>query len=116
MTVKWLPHSRILIGWLFLMLFDWLTLQAISVLWCMSVNHWKNLQIFLPEDDMPIANRDLIYRVVVFQAAVIVVFNYLAITIVFPAMIAIDVKRKRDQRHDLFCCIQRYFLPLPCLV
>ncbi|XP_031550501.1 protein patched homolog 1-like [Actinia tenebrosa] len=42
-----------------------------------------------------------------FQAAVIVMFNYFAIIIVFPAMIAIDVKRKRDQRYDLCCCIQR---------
>ncbi|EDO48180.1 predicted protein, partial [Nematostella vectensis] len=41
------------------------------------------------------------------QAAVIVVFNYLAVTIVFPAMIAIDVKRKQDQRYDLLCCFSK---------
>ena len=38
-----------------------------------------------------------------------VVFNFLAVTVIFPAMIAIDRNRGR-RGSDLLCCCRRYIL------
>lgn len=37
-----------------------------------------------------------------------VVFNFYAVTVIFPAMIAIDKHRRACGRYDLFCCFERY--------
>ena len=37
-----------------------------------------------------------------------VVFNFYAVIVIFPAMIAIDKHRRAYGRYDLFCCFERY--------
>ncbi|XP_028400006.1 protein patched homolog 1-like isoform X2 [Dendronephthya gigantea] len=41
------------------------------------------------------------------MAGVIIVFNFFSIVLIYPAMIGIDVKRRKDQRYDIFCCVRR---------
>ena len=36
----------------------------------------------------------------------VVIFNFIGVIIIFPAMIAIDVKRRKDQRYDIICCVK----------
>ncbi|KAM9329094.1 protein patched homolog 1 [Gastrophryne carolinensis] len=38
------------------------------------------------------------------QAAVVVVFNFAMVLLIFPAILSIDLYRRRDQRIDIFCC------------
>ncbi|XP_068677045.1 protein patched homolog 1-like isoform X1 [Montipora foliosa] len=42
-----------------------------------------------------------------FQAGIVVAFNFYAVIIIFPAMIAIDKCRRKAGRYDLFCCKER---------
>ena len=37
-----------------------------------------------------------------------VVFNFVAVIVIFPAMIAIDKNRRSSGCYDLFCCFERY--------
>ena len=36
-----------------------------------------------------------------------VVFNFLAVIVIFPAMIVIDKNRRRSGKYDLLCCCER---------
>ena len=36
-----------------------------------------------------------------------VVFNFLAVIVIFPAMIVIDKNRRKSGKYDLLCCIER---------
>nr|WJJ61139.1 Patched [Patiria miniata] len=39
------------------------------------------------------------------QFAIVIVFNFLAIVLVFPAILALDIKRRESKRVDIFCCL-----------
>ncbi|XP_033636690.1 protein patched homolog 1-like isoform X1 [Asterias rubens] len=39
------------------------------------------------------------------QFAIVIVFNFLAIILVFPAVLALDIERREAKRVDMFCCI-----------
>ncbi|XP_022105455.1 protein patched homolog 1-like isoform X2 [Acanthaster planci] len=39
------------------------------------------------------------------QFAIVIVFNFLAIVLVFPAILALDIKRRDAKRVDIFCCL-----------
>jgi len=41
------------------------------------------------------------------QAAVVVVFNFIAVIIIFPAMISLDLRRRKVERYDVVCCLKR---------
>jgi len=41
------------------------------------------------------------------QAAIVVVFNFLAVIVIFPAMIVIDKNRRRSGKYDILCCVER---------
>lgn len=43
-------------------------------------------------------------RVFSLQAAVLVLFNIGAMLLVFPAIVSLDLRRRRSGRVDLFCC------------
>ena len=48
------------------------------------------------------------YLIVLFlQAAIVVVFNFLAVIVIFPAMIVIDKNRRKSGKYDLLCCFER---------
>lgn len=47
-------------------------------------------------------------RVFSIQAAVLVLFNLVAMLLVFPALVSLDLRRRQSNRVDLFCCV-----PLP---
>ncbi|KAM3938748.1 protein patched homolog 1 isoform 2-T2 [Leptodactylus fuscus] len=38
------------------------------------------------------------------QAAVVVVFNFAMVLLIFPAILSMDLYRRRDRRLDIFCC------------
>ncbi|KAJ7372962.1 Protein patched 1 [Desmophyllum pertusum] len=40
------------------------------------------------------------------QAAVVVIFNFIGVIVIFPAMIGLDVRRRKRQRYDIICCIE----------
>ncbi|XP_074612004.1 protein patched homolog 1-like isoform X2 [Acropora palmata] len=42
-----------------------------------------------------------------FQAAIVVAFNFYAVIVIFPAMIAIDKCRRKAAKYDMFCCLGR---------
>ena len=46
-------------------------------------------------------------RVFSLQAAVLVVFNFIAVLLVFPALVSVDLHRRRHYRMDVFCCLYR---------
>lgn len=51
-----------------------------------------------------------LYSILLFsslQAAIVVVFNFLAVIVIFPAMIVIDKNRRRSGKYDLLCCCER---------
>ncbi|XP_018429733.1 PREDICTED: protein patched homolog 2 [Nanorana parkeri] len=39
-----------------------------------------------------------------FQAAVVVVFNFAMVLLIFPAILSLDLQRREDQRLDILCC------------
>uniref|UniRef100_A0A8C2KXQ0 Patched 1 n=1 Tax=Cyprinus carpio TaxID=7962 RepID=A0A8C2KXQ0_CYPCA len=39
-----------------------------------------------------------------FQAAVVVVFNFAMVLLIFPAILSMDLYRREDRRFDIFCC------------
>ncbi|PFX16832.1 Protein patched-like 2 [Stylophora pistillata] len=41
------------------------------------------------------------------QAAVVVIFNFFGVIIIFPAMLGVDVQRMKRQRYDIICCLKR---------
>ena len=41
------------------------------------------------------------------QAAVVVIFNFIGVIIIFPAMLGVDVQRMRHHRYDIICCLKR---------
>ncbi|KAK2569950.1 Protein patched-like protein 1 [Acropora cervicornis] len=41
------------------------------------------------------------------QAAVVVVFNFIAVIIIFPAIISLDLRRRKVERYDVVCCLKR---------
>ncbi|KAK6617228.1 hypothetical protein RUM44_005559 [Polyplax serrata] len=43
-------------------------------------------------------------RVFSLQAAVLILFNIGAMLLVFPAIVSLDLRRRRSERVDLFCC------------
>lgn len=43
-------------------------------------------------------------RVFCLQAAILLVFNLGAVLLVFPAMISLDIKRRKARRNDILCC------------
>nr|XP_029724560.1 protein patched-like [Aedes albopictus] len=43
-------------------------------------------------------------RVFCFQGAVLLVFNLAAVLLVFPAMVSLDLRRRRAGRSDILCC------------
>uniref|UniRef100_A0A8C4WDZ0 Patched 2 n=1 Tax=Gopherus evgoodei TaxID=1825980 RepID=A0A8C4WDZ0_9SAUR len=47
------------------------------------------------------------------QAAVVVVFNFVMVLLIFPAILSLDLHRRQDQRLDVLCCFYRCRLPLP---
>lgn len=46
------------------------------------------------------------------QAAVVVVFNFAMVLLIFPAILSMDLYRREDRRLDIFCCFTRYLLGL----
>ncbi|CAM5136580.1 unnamed protein product, partial [Eretmochelys imbricata] len=38
------------------------------------------------------------------QAAVVVVFNFAMVLLIFPAILSLDLHRRQDQRLDVLCC------------
>uniref|UniRef100_A0AAY4A8C8 SSD domain-containing protein n=1 Tax=Denticeps clupeoides TaxID=299321 RepID=A0AAY4A8C8_9TELE len=44
------------------------------------------------------------------QAAVVVVFNFAMVLLIFPAILSMDLYRREDHRFDIFCCFVRYVL------
>uniref|UniRef100_A0A8C2KH50 Patched 1 n=1 Tax=Cyprinus carpio TaxID=7962 RepID=A0A8C2KH50_CYPCA len=38
------------------------------------------------------------------QAAVVVVFNFAMVLLIFPAILSMDLYRREDRRFDIFCC------------
>lgn len=42
------------------------------------------------------------------QAAVVVVFNFAMVLLIFPAILSMDLYRREDRRLDIFCCFTRY--------
>lgn len=38
------------------------------------------------------------------QAGVVVIFNFIGVIIIFPAMISLDIRRRKAQRWDIICC------------
>nr|XP_006822692.1 PREDICTED: protein patched homolog 1 [Saccoglossus kowalevskii] len=43
-------------------------------------------------------------RTLSLQFAIIVVFNFVAVIFIFPAILALDIERREARRIDLFCC------------
>ncbi|KAJ7372959.1 Protein patched 1 [Desmophyllum pertusum] len=41
------------------------------------------------------------------NAAIVVVFNFFAVIVIFPAMIVIDRNRRRSGKYDLLCCLKQ---------
>ncbi|XP_068727610.1 protein patched homolog 1-like isoform X2 [Montipora capricornis] len=41
------------------------------------------------------------------QAAVVVIFNFIGVIIIFPAMISLDLRRRKIERYDILCCLKR---------
>ncbi|KAK2841047.1 hypothetical protein Q7C36_012626 [Tachysurus vachellii] len=41
------------------------------------------------------------------QAAVVVVFNFAMVLLIFPAILSMDLYRREDRRFDIFCCFIR---------
>nr|XP_014348888.1 PREDICTED: protein patched homolog 1 isoform X2 [Latimeria chalumnae] len=39
-----------------------------------------------------------------FEAAVVVVFNFAMVLLIFPAILSMDLYRREDRRLDIFCC------------
>uniref|UniRef100_W5MSD9 Patched 1 n=1 Tax=Lepisosteus oculatus TaxID=7918 RepID=W5MSD9_LEPOC len=39
------------------------------------------------------------------QAAVVVVFNFAMVLLIFPAILSMDLYRREDRRLDIFCCL-----------
>uniref|UniRef100_A0AAZ3RWQ6 SSD domain-containing protein n=1 Tax=Oncorhynchus tshawytscha TaxID=74940 RepID=A0AAZ3RWQ6_ONCTS len=39
------------------------------------------------------------------QAAVVVVFNFAMVLLIFPAILSMDLYRREDRRFDIFCCV-----------
>lgn len=46
------------------------------------------------------------------QAAVVVVFNFAMVLLIFPAILSMDLYRREDRRLDIFCCFTRYIFCL----
>uniref|UniRef100_A0A7N6ADU0 SSD domain-containing protein n=1 Tax=Anabas testudineus TaxID=64144 RepID=A0A7N6ADU0_ANATE len=44
------------------------------------------------------------------QAAVVVVFNFAMVLLIFPAILSMDLYRREDRRFDIFCC---FYSPPP---
>lgn len=42
-----------------------------------------------------------------FQAAVVVVFNFAMVLLIFPAILSLDLHRRKDKRLDILCCFYR---------
>lgn len=45
-----------------------------------------------------------VLRVFSLQAAILLLFNLAAMLLIFPAMISLDLRRRRAGLHDIFCC------------
>lgn len=43
-----------------------------------------------------------------FQAAIVVVFNFAMVLLIFPAILSLDLHRREDKRLDILCCFYRY--------
>ncbi|PFX16833.1 Protein patched-like 1 [Stylophora pistillata] len=41
------------------------------------------------------------------KAGIVVLFNFFAVIVIFPAMIVIDRSRRKSGKYDLLCCIER---------
>ncbi|XP_029473971.1 protein patched homolog 2 [Rhinatrema bivittatum] len=41
------------------------------------------------------------------QAAIVVVFNFAMVLLIFPAILSLDLRRREDKRLDLVCCFYR---------
>lgn len=42
------------------------------------------------------------------QAAVVVVFNFAMVLLIFPAILSMDLYRREERRLDILCCFTRY--------
>lgn len=42
-----------------------------------------------------------------FQAAIVVVFNFAMVLLIFPAILSLDLQRREDKRLDILCCFYR---------
>uniref|UniRef100_A0A8C9X7Y6 Patched 1 n=1 Tax=Sander lucioperca TaxID=283035 RepID=A0A8C9X7Y6_SANLU len=47
------------------------------------------------------------------QAAVVVVFNFAMVLLIFPAILSMDLYRREDRRFDIFCCFYSRYSPPP---
>uniref|UniRef100_A0A671LH12 Protein patched homolog 1-like n=1 Tax=Sinocyclocheilus anshuiensis TaxID=1608454 RepID=A0A671LH12_9TELE len=47
------------------------------------------------------------------QAAVVVVFNFAMVLLIFPAILSMDLYRREDRRFDIFCCFVSRCSPPP---
>lgn len=41
------------------------------------------------------------------QAAIVVVFNFAMVLLIFPAILSLDLHRREDKRLDILCCFYR---------
>ncbi|KAL4236598.1 Protein patched 1 [Mactra antiquata] len=47
-------------------------------------------------------------RVFCIQAGILILFNLVAVLLIYPAICSLDLKRKKSKRIDVFCCIESY--------
>lgn len=60
----------------------------------------SNASAFLAAAIIPIP----VLRTFCFQAGILIVFNLGAMLLVFPAMVSLDLRRRRSGRSDILCC------------
>ncbi|XP_045158248.1 protein patched homolog 1-like isoform X2 [Mercenaria mercenaria] len=47
-------------------------------------------------------------RVFCIQAGILILFNLVAVLLIYPAICSLDLKRKKNKRVDVFCCFESY--------
>ncbi|XP_071952262.1 protein patched homolog 1-like [Antedon mediterranea] len=68
---------------------------------CVFMTSLNNMGAFLLAAIIPIPA----LRSLCIQFAIIVVFNFLSVILIFPAILAVDLDRRDKKRVDIFCCL-----------
>ncbi|XP_033103674.1 protein patched homolog 1-like isoform X2 [Anneissia japonica] len=69
---------------------------------CVFMTSLTNMSAFLLAAIIPIPA----LRSLCFQFAIIVIFNFLSVILIFPAILALDLERRDSKRVDIFCCFK----------